>query len=141
MTAFFARLRRGKSSAACPERCDLISDALLAFLEQADDAYIASHHARRMDAFSRYATGALCNALLDGIFKKPPRMFGTRKYRRRRWRIVQHDPDWVVVHKQLWHLPVKVTGGIYVALGDEMEEWWTIAVREDGFKVVDIRDE
>lgn len=133
-------IRFGARRARLASRCERISDELFRFLKQADEAYILSHHERTMDAFSRYARGSLCNALLDGIFKKPPKMFGTRKLRRTSWRVVQHDPDWVQVHKRLWHEPVKVARGIYVALGDEMEELWTIAVLENGFQVVDVKD-
>jgi hypothetical protein len=137
-----AAVYQSKKSAAerAPGRCGLISEDLLEFLENADDAYILAHETTEIGRFSRFAAGEVCHELLEGIFKNPPKMFGTRKYRRRRWSVIEHDPDWMVIRKQVYHVPVKASKGIYVALGDEMEEIWTISCLERGYRIVDVND-
>jgi len=133
------RYRKSVRQRSSPERCDLISDDLLEFLEQADDAYILSHLMFQIEAFSPYATGAVCNALLDDMYRKPPRMFGTKKYRRRHWSVVEHHPDWLIVRKRLTHEKVKAGRGIYIALGDDMEELWTVSRLADGYLISNVQ--
>jgi len=135
-----ACLRNKRAAAMLPGRCELISDELLAFLEQADDAYMLAHMTACMNDFGRYAAGTVCHVLMDDLFKKPPKMFGTRKHRRRSWSVVAHDPQWILVRKRLWHEPVKAGRGFYIPLGDEMEECWTIVCRADGYQIVDVKD-
>jgi hypothetical protein len=47
----------------------------------------------------------------------------------------------MVIRKQVYHVPVKASKGIYVALGDEMEEIWTISCLERGYRIVDVNDQ
>lgn len=131
---------RKRSARAAPGRCGLISDELLDFLEKADDAYILAHESTQIGKFGKYATEEVCHEMMESIFKNPSRMFGTRKSRRRTWNVVAHDPEWVVVRKQLAHAPVKIGRGVYVALGDDVEEIWTIACSPDGYRIVDVND-
>ncbi|MFB9277194.1 hypothetical protein [Cohnella cellulosilytica] len=135
-TAIFAR--RTRRAAMAPGRCELISAELFGFLEEADDAYILAHETTQIGRFGKYATETVCHGLMESIYKNPSRMFGTRKYRRRSWNVVAHDPEWIVVCKRLSHVPVNLGKGIHTALGDDSVEIWTIARLENGYRIIDV---
>jgi len=112
-----------------------VSGELFHFLEQADDAYILTHETLEIRFFSPYATNSVCNEIMEAIYQKPPKMFGTRRFRRRSWSIVKHNGSDIVVRKEIVHKPIVMKKGIRVALGDDMVELWTIACNAHGFVV------
>ncbi|WP_268624624.1 hypothetical protein [Paenibacillus alvei] len=117
---------------------DHISSDVYDFLERADDAYILTHESIEISYFSQYATSTLCNEILESIYKNPPKMFGTRKYRVRTWSVLTYEDQGVLLRKELTHIPIKVRRGIKVALGDDMVEFWKISFLSNGYRVEEV---
>ncbi|RJX39137.1 hypothetical protein D3P09_16730 [Paenibacillus pinisoli] len=102
--------------------------ALIAFANKADDAYILTHATLDIMPFSKFATGKVCNELIEFLYRNPPKMFGSRKHRMRTWTVMEYDAARVVLKKEITHRQVKVKRGMRIKLGDEMVEYWDIAM-------------
>lgn len=110
-------------------------EALMKFVEKADDAYILTHATLDIMYFSKFASGKACNELIEFLYRNPPKMFGSRKHRRRSWDVLAHGERYVVLKKSISHRQVKVKRGMRIKLGDDMIEYWEIAVTSSGFEV------
>jgi hypothetical protein len=114
------------------------SKELIDFLEKADDAYILTHETIEISYFSKYASNAVCNEILEAIYKNPAKLFGTKNYRTRTWSIVEQEQDVIVLRKEIFHRNIEVKKGIHIALGDEIIEEWRISLGPNGFLIVQI---
>lgn len=112
-----------------------LSESLLDYLEQADDAYILTHDTENIAHFSKFASNEVCHEVMDWIWKNPRRMFGTKKHRIRKWEVVELGGDTIVVRKELSHRPVKVRRGMRFSLGDAFVELWELSFRRGDYRV------
>jgi len=112
--------------------------ALIAFANKADDAYILTHATLDIMPFSKFATGKVCNELIEFLYRNPPKMFGSKKHRKRTWTVMAYNDSLITLKKEITHRQVKVKRGMRIKLGDEMVEYWDIAVTAKeplGYKV------
>ena len=110
-------------------------EALIQFVERADDAYILTHATMDIMHFSKFASGKACNELIEFLYRNPPKMFGSKKHRKREWYIMAHEQKSITLKKVITHRHVKVKRGIKIKLGDEMVEYWHVAITPAGFRV------
>ncbi|MCD1257390.1 hypothetical protein B5M42_000885 [Paenibacillus athensensis] len=134
---YAARSQEKEQASEIPQA---VTGELLHFLEKADDAYILTHETLEIRFFSRYATNLVCNEIMEAIYQKPPKMFGTRRFRHRSWSIVTQNGSELVVRKELVHKPIVMKKGIRVALGDDMVELWTITCHTHGFIIKQVTE-
>jgi hypothetical protein len=114
---------------------------LMQFLEEADEAYIFAHQARQINPFIKYANSTVCDNILDDIRRhnNDPKLFGTKAYRERKWKIISASSNTVTVQKDLTHKHVKIQRGVQVAIGDDMHEIWKVSIRDKrDFQVIGI---
>ncbi|WP_115995637.1 hypothetical protein [Cohnella lupini] len=119
-------------------RSELIPPELYDFLEEADDAYILTHQTAEISSFSKYASNSVCNEVLEGIYKKPAKMFGTKNYRDRTWTVIDRQEDEIVLRKEIAHRSIKVKKGIRLTLGDHMIELWTVSLHSRGYLIEEV---
>jgi hypothetical protein len=116
----------------------LASSDLLDFLEKADDAYILTYETSEIMYFSKYASSAVCHQVLDAIHKNSDRLFGTKKYRKRTWSIIEQKKNEILLRKVVTQKKIEVKYGIKVALGDEIIETWRVSLNPSGYLVEDV---
>jgi hypothetical protein len=139
MAIAFSLLLRPKAKQRESSKSDALdSKALMLFLEKADDAYILTHEAVDISFFSKFASTRVCNQIIDDIHKKPPKLFGTKNYRHRRWSVISQEKDKITVQKEITHKHIEVKRGIRVALGDDMIESWCITLNPNGFCIEEV---
>lgn len=114
-------------------------EALIRFVEQADDAYILTHATKNIMYFSKFASSRVCNEVMEFIYRNPPKMFGARKQRQRKWSVLAMERHGATLKKTITHRPVKVKRGMKIKLGDDMVEYWDIAFTSKGFRVTAIQ--
>lgn len=117
---------------------EFISKELIVFLEKADDAYILTHETIEISYFSKYVSNNACLGVLEAIYKNPPLLFGTKRYRKRSWSYIKQDKNGILLQKKITHTQIEVKKGIKIALGDEIVEVWRISFNLKVFTVEDI---
>ncbi|WP_379356636.1 MULTISPECIES: hypothetical protein [unclassified Paenibacillus] len=132
----YALARQQKSKPELP-KVDYPFDyiGLIAFVEKADDAYILTHATLDIMPFSKFASSKASNELIEFLYRNPPKMFGSKKHRKRSWEVESYKGDSIFLKKTITHRQVKVKRGIKIKLGDDLTEYWEIAVRPNGFRV------
>lgn len=109
--------------------------ALIKFVEKADDAYILTHATLDIMYFSKFASSRVCNELIEFLYRNPPKMFGSKKFRKRDWYILDYQKNAITLKKTITHQYVKVKRGMKIKLGDDMVEYWDISIESNGFRV------
>lgn len=117
-----------------------ISQDLYDFLEAADNAYIQMYQSKSIKTFTPYASRELLYNLADMLPEADLRLFGSDKYRRREWLLVDNSSVFFRVKKQVTYKNIELRSGIKVALGDDMEEVWTVTRVNNKYCVMNIED-
>lgn len=122
MFRFFKRVKDPKSS-------------LLLFLEEADEALIRAYETKQIAGFTKYASNEVLRFISEKLNSEKPRLFGTKNYRTRNWTILSNQESMIRVKKELRHSHVKLNKGIYVAIGEDVDEFWEVHKISIGFQI------
>lgn len=107
---------------------------LLNFLNEADEELIKAYETKRVNGFVEYASNSVLRYLTDKINSGESILFGTKTYRIRTWKIISDKGDTYFVRKELRHRHVKLSKSVYVAIGEDLDEYWSI--QKDGKKFI-----
>lgn len=115
-----------------------IMKSLIEFLEKADDAYITTNQTNRNSPFCEFATNRVCNDVMDVIRSSPPKLFGTKAYRNRKWTFIGEEGNRIKVRKDITYKNIEVKKGIQISIGDNLQEYWTVLRMGDNYVVEDL---
>ncbi|WP_138755923.1 hypothetical protein [Paenibacillus sinopodophylli] len=133
--AVVAAVHRSRKSKVVTGEYSFDYSALITFLEKADDAYILTHETMDIMLFSKFASSRVCNDLIEFLYRNPPKMFGSRKHRQRNWNIIEYSQHEISIKKTIMHRHVEIKRGMKIKLGDDMVEYWDIAITSGGFRI------
>jgi len=100
-------------------------NTLLAFLNEADNAYIRSYQYRSLGELIQFTTRELAMEMQQKITYYNDKIWGTPKQRQRTWSVVSTDGTSIIVRKELTFKKVKY-GRMLVKLGDDTVEYWKV---------------
>lgn len=113
---------------------------LINWLEQADESYIDAFQFKKLGNFIKYAHPSLCAKVQQAVNYKNTRLWGTKKYRIRKWEVVSVSEEAVLVRKELNFKKIKF-GYAEVPMGDRCVEYWKVeTLARNQFRVVSIQD-
>lgn len=115
------------------------TDALFSFLNEADDELMNCFECRSLNKFIKYADNKVLRRLSEQLNAKEEIFFGIEEYRTRTWTIINSTPGEIIVKKMLRHQHVKISKSIYVSIGEDLDQLWTVSTR-DGYIVREIAD-
>lgn len=98
---------------------------LIAFLEEADNAYIRAYQYRSLGQLIQFITRELAIEMQQKITYYNDKIWGTPAHRHRTWSVVSTDGAVITVRKELTFKKVKY-GKMRVKLGDDSVEYWKI---------------
>lgn len=101
------------------------TDKLIAFLEDADNAYIRAYQYRSLGELIQYTTRDLAIEMQQKITYYNDKIWATSAHRQRSWTIVSTDGDIITVRKELTFKNVKY-GKMLVKIGDDCVEYWKV---------------
>ena len=114
------------------------TDNLIAFLEEADNAYVRAYQYRAISELARYTTRDFAIEMQQKITYYNDKIWGAPSHRRTAWSIVSTDGVVITVRKELTFKKVKY-GRMLVKIGDDCVEYWKI-VYDSGDKCYKIHD-
>lgn len=101
------------------------TDKLMAFLEEADNAYIRAYQYRALGELIQYTTRDLAIEMQQKITYYNDKIWATSAHRQRTWTIISTDEQVITVRKELTFKNVKY-GRMLVKIGDDCVEYWKI---------------
>jgi|GEM_PF-2435411 len=100
-------------------------DKLIAFLEEADNAYIRAYQYRLLGELIQYTTRDLAIEMQQKITYYNDKIWATSAHRQRTWTIISTDGQTITVRKELTFKNVKY-GKMLVKIGDDCVEYWKV---------------
>jgi len=119
------RCAPNQSVMATPKLNQSELNRLIAFLEEADNAYIRAYQYRSLGELIRFTTRELSIEMQQKITYYNDKIWGTPAHRQRVWSVVSTDGAVITVRKELTFKKVKY-GRIHVKLGDDCVEYWKV---------------
>lgn len=114
--------------------------ALKNWLDKVDEVYIQAFQFKQLGPFAKYASPSLCSKVQQNINYHNTKLFGTAKYRIRKWDIVSVNAENVLVRKELTFKKIKF-GATEVPMGDKCIEFWQVETLAKGkYRVTAIQD-
>ena len=115
------------------------ADKLIAFLEEADNAYIKAYQYRSLGELIQYVSRELAIEMQQKITYYNDKIWGTPAHRQRSWTIVSTAGPVITVRKELTFKNVKY-GRMLVKLGDDSVEYWKVVYNhlDERYKIQDI---
>lgn len=108
---------------------------IMEFLREADSAYIKALEQKNVKLFESYCTLPMSRNIAEIIGRGNLPYFGLERYRKVTWKVLPENLHYL---KNLTHDNVKVTAKVSLALGDDMNEEWTLTIQNNEYKVSDI---
>lgn len=117
-------------------------NAVIRYLNDADDHYLAMYKNRDVTLFQNYCCPKLAVKLKDMIDDHIEKEVGIKKYRHREWKVIERGEIIYAYQKDIIHDDIKLSGSLRLPLGDEFHEVWKIQREKtpSGFIVLDIQD-
>jgi len=101
------------------------TDRLMAFLEEADNAYIKAYQYRSLGELIQFITREMAIEMQQKITYYNDKIWGTPAHRQRSWSVVSINEETIIVRKELTFKRVKY-GRMLVKLGDDTIEYWKV---------------
>jgi hypothetical protein len=101
------------------------TNILIAFLEEADNAYIRAYQYRSLGELIQYITRDLAIEMQQKITYYNDRIWASPSHRKRTWTIVSAEEQIITVRKELTFKNVKY-GRMLVKIGDDCVEYWKV---------------
>lgn len=103
-----------------------LSRAQCQWLEAADRAYASAIQQHDASIFAPYGTPEAIRRVYDYCSASPEIQFGLERYRQREWTVLGCVDGIMRVRRLLTHKDVKVHHNVFIALGDSLDEVWTV---------------
>lgn len=113
---------------------------LFKFLDKADDAYMRAFETSDIRLFEPYASLPVLRHLQEAM-KVEDTYFGLARYRKRSWTVVNIEQETYTLQKLLRHDNIHVTATVFVPLGEDLSEIWTVEYIRGKYTVTGIRRE
>jgi len=123
-----ARLNTGKPKHRSPPYSNMSqaqTNELIAFLEEADNAYIRAYQYRSLSELLQFITRELAIEMQQKITYYNDKIWASPAHRLRTWTIVSAEEQIITVRKELTFKNVKY-GRMLVKIGDDCVEYWKV---------------
>ena len=116
------------------------SDGVIEFLEKQSELYIKAIETKNVEILRDTFTKRTIEYVKEMSYRTDI-SFGLQRYRRRAWKLVENKEDVCTFEMNLTHENIHVTGKVYVPLGDNITQVWTIKRSDKTNLVIDIFQE
>lgn len=113
---------------------------VIAFLDEADDAYMQAYITQNPNVFAKYATLEVLRYVTEDIMSKQ-HYFSSKRYMHRDWLLQREENVIYVFFKKVTHDNISLAHNISIPVGDDISERWTLSVDNSKYVVTDIRKE